>query len=178
MTGPLFEQPRYPSYLNHSLAASRNPTLLPLFVSDQVDQQRVDGGSIHVADAGRRTGLLAGWGCLSACLFASLLLVLAHFDAVELPGCGAVSDCARAAESRWGTLPGTDWPLAFVGVAYFQALLAAFIYGGVRLPRLLRATVGIGAVVSVLLIVVMLIEGYVCGYCLSVHVLNIAFAVG
>jgi predicted DsbA family dithiol-disulfide isomerase/uncharacterized membrane protein len=111
-------------------------------------------------------------------MFAALLLVLAHFDTIELPGCGTASDCTRAAASRWGKLPGTEWPLSFVGFAYFQAIAATFLYGGGRSPKLLRVIVGIGAAISVLLTVAMFVEGYLCGYCLTIHVLNIAFALG
>jgi protein-disulfide isomerase len=115
---------------------------------------------------------------LSACLILALLLVLAHFEAVELPGCGTVSDCTRAAHSRWGKLPGTDWPLSFVGFGYFQALLATSIYSRGRLPNVLRGLVVLGAVMSVALTAVMFAEGYVCGYCLAIHGLNITFAIG
>ncbi len=115
---------------------------------------------------------------LAVCTSLALVLALAHVNAVELPGCGTVSDCTRAAESRWGRIPGTDWPLAFVGFAYFQALTAAFIYSGGRLTAMLRAIVLMGAVVSAVLIAVMFVNGYVCGYCLTIHVLNMAFAVG
>jgi protein-disulfide isomerase len=115
---------------------------------------------------------------LFASLIASLLMVLAHIESAELPGCGAGSDCTRATVSGWGKLPGTKWPLSFVGFAYFQALLAAFIYSGGSLPTWLWATVRVSAMVSALLIGVMLVEGYVCAYCLTIHVLNIAFVVG
>jgi uncharacterized membrane protein len=111
-------------------------------------------------------------------MFAALGLVLAHFDTIELPGCGTASDCTRATVSRWGRVPGTEWPLSFLGFAYFQALLAAFIYGGGRLPILLRAVLVVGAIVSMVLIAIMFVEGYVCEYCLAIHVLNITFAIG
>jgi protein-disulfide isomerase/uncharacterized membrane protein len=115
---------------------------------------------------------------LTGCLGAALMLVLAHFGAVELPGCGMASDCTRAAGSRWGRLPGSEWPLSFLGIAYFQALLAAFIYGGGRMPGWLRGFVAAGAGVSMVLIGVMFREGYFCGYCLVIHALNITFAIG
>lgn len=121
---------------------------------------------------------LIGSVALSACLFATLLLVLAHFEAIELPGCGTASDCTRAAEGRWGKLPGTVWPLSFVGFAYFQALTAAFVHSGGRLPIVLRVAIGLGAAISVLLVGVMIAESYFCGYCLAVHLLNVLFAVG
>jgi protein-disulfide isomerase len=130
------------------------------------------------AGAQPRMGFVLGLPALLTCMFAALLLVLAHFNAVDLPGCGTASDCTQAAASRWGRLPGTDWPLSFVGFAYFQALAAAYVFSVGRLPAALPAVVGLGAVVSALLTAVMLVEGIVCGYCLTIHVLNIAFAVG
>jgi protein-disulfide isomerase/uncharacterized membrane protein len=115
---------------------------------------------------------------LTACLIAALLLVLAHFGSVTLPGCGSASACARAAESGWGLVPGTKWPLSFLGFAYFQALVAAYIYAGGRLPVWLRAAIAIGAIASILLTPVMFREDYLCGYCLTIHALNITFAFG
>jgi protein-disulfide isomerase len=105
-------------------------------------------------------------------------MALAHIEVAELPGCGAESDCTQAAESRWGKVPGTDWSLSFLGFAYFQSLLAAVIYSGGRLPRMLRAVVAAGTAVSALLIVVMIVGRIFCGYCLAIHLLNISFAAG
>jgi protein-disulfide isomerase/uncharacterized membrane protein len=124
------------------------------------------------------TRLIIGVIVLTSCMFAALGLVLAQFEVVQLPGCGTASDCTRAAESRWGKLPGTEWPLSFLGFAYFQALVAAFICGGGRMPAWLRGIVVAGAGVSTVLIGVMLLEGYLCNYCLAVHALNIVFAIG
>jgi protein-disulfide isomerase/uncharacterized membrane protein len=115
---------------------------------------------------------------LGVSLVLSLWMVLDHLEVAELPGCGIGSNCTQAAESRWGKVPGTDWPLSFVGFAYFQSLLAAFLYSGGRLPKTLRAVVATGAAVSAFFIVVMIAERLFCGYCLAIHVLNISFAVG
>lgn len=116
--------------------------------------------------------------CLAGAMIASLMLVLAHFEAVELPGCGSVSDCTRAASGRWGSVPGTSWPLSFVGFAYFQALAAALLVGGGRLPSFLRGVLILSGVVSLPLVGVMLVEGYLCGYCLTIHICNLLLVVG
>ncbi|MGI9427295.1 MAG: DsbA family protein, partial [Bythopirellula sp.] len=126
----------------------------------------------------RRAAYLLGVVLLSGCLGASFLLVLERFDQLELLGCGHQSDCAEAASSAWGTVPGAAWPLSFVGFAYFQALTAAFIYTGGQLPLALRWIVGLGAAISALLTVVMFAEGYVCLYCLTIHGMNLSFAAG
>lgn len=151
------------------------------FAPGRIDPQEVAPVLADEAQPGRSTGqinLVAGGVCLSACMLAALLLVLAHFNAIELPGCGTASDCSRASEGRWGKLPGTNWPLSFVGFAYFQALVAAYIYSGGRLPGALRLAASLGAAVSVLLVGVMIVESYLCDYCLAVHLLNVLFAVG
>jgi uncharacterized membrane protein len=114
---------------------------------------------------------------LSGCLIVSLLLVLAHFGAVALPGCSTASGCTQAAETRWGKLPGTEWPLSFLGFAFFQGVVAAFICNRGRLPLWLRAIVGFGAIISMLLTAVMFRGGYVCSYCLAIHILNITVRV-
>ena len=128
--------------------------------------------------APRRAAYLFGAVLLSGSLVASFLLVLERFDRLELLGCGHQSDCAEAASSAWGTVPGAAWPLSFVGFAYFQALTAAFIYTGGQLPLALRWIVGLGAAISALLSVVMFAEGYICLYCLTIHGLNLSFAAG
>jgi protein-disulfide isomerase len=43
---------------------------------------------------------------------------------------------------------------------------------------LLRAAVAVGAGASILLTIAMFVEGSLCGYCLAIHVLNLAFAIG
>ncbi len=128
--------------------------------------------------APRRAAYLLGTVLLSGCLGVSFLLVLERFDRLELLGCGQQSDCAEAASSAWAAVPGADWPLSFVGFAYFQALTVAFIYTGGLLPRALRWIVGLGAAISALLTVVMFAQGYVCLYCLTIHGLNLSFATG
>jgi protein-disulfide isomerase len=133
---------------------------------------------IHAGSRSGRIGTLAGAISLLACVFLALLLVLAHLNTIDLPGCGTASDCTRAAASRWGRLPGTDWPLSFVGFAYFQALAAAYVFGAGRLPAALRLIVAVGTLVSAMLAGVMFVQGYVCGYCLAIHGVNIVFAVG
>lgn len=112
---------------------------------------------------------------LVVALLLSLGMALAQLETVELPGCGSVSDCTQAAESRWGKVPGIEWPLSFVGFAFFQAVAAALLIGGGHLPRTMRRLLIVGAIVSVLLIGVMARNGYLCGYCLIIHLANLAF---
>ncbi len=123
-----------------------------------------------------RKMFLTGLALLTAALAASLLLVLQHFDAAALPGCGAESDCTAAAESAWGSLPVVDWPVSFLGFAYFQALWAAWWLGGGSLSRPLRWLVRLGAAGSLLFVAVMFRQGHLCPYCVAVHAGNLLFA--
>ena len=117
---------------------------------------------------------LVGRVCLAVCLFTSLAMAIAELESVELPGCGLDSNCARATHGRWGKFPGTDWPLSFVGFAYFQSLAATLLRGQGERSKLLRVTLFAGGAVSLALVAVMTSGGYVCGYCLTIHVSNLA----
>lgn len=119
--------------------------------------------------------LIAGIVLLLIATGSSMMLVIASLSAMALPGCGEGSGCAEAANSVWGRLPGVGWPLSSVGAAYFTGLLVAFIVSKGRLPEALRMIVRLGTLGSVVLIVVMFTNGYVCKYCLAVHVANLAF---
>jgi protein-disulfide isomerase len=101
-------------------------------------------------------------------------MAIAELESIELPGCGLDSNCARATHGRWGKLPGTDWPLSFVGFAYFQSLAATFLLGNGMRPMLVRITLFAGGAASLALVAVMVSGGYVCGYCLTIHVFNLA----
>jgi len=116
-----------------------------------------------------------GLGGLGLSIVAALLLVLEHFNALSLPGCGPGSACARAAASVWGKLPLSGWPVSAIGLAYFAGLAAAWITARGAIEGLLLAVVRAGAVISVFYIVVMIAGGYACAYCLAVHVGNFVF---
>jgi protein-disulfide isomerase/uncharacterized membrane protein len=120
---------------------------------------------------------LVGRVCLAVCLFTSLAMAIAELESVELPGCGLDSNCARATHGRWGKFPGTDWPLSFVGFAYFQSLAAMFLLGNGMRAMLLRVTLFAGGVASLALVAVMVSGGYICGYCLTIHVSNLVLIV-
>lgn len=120
---------------------------------------------------------IAGGFALLLALGASGLLVLEHLGGLQLPGCGADSPCGRATASVWGRVPGTTWPTASVGLAYFAALAAAWGVGGGRMVQPIRWLVRLGGVASIGLTVVMFAGGYLCPYCLAVHVGNMAFCI-
>ncbi|MCK4303839.1 MAG: thioredoxin domain-containing protein [Candidatus Eisenbacteria sp.] len=119
--------------------------------------------------------VLAGIAFLVVSLVSSLLLALGHFGALSVPGCGANSPCAEAAASTWGKIPVIDWPVAFLGFAYFAGVFAAYLgmVGGVT--SVFRAVVSMGALISLGFMLVILIEGYNCTYCIISHAGNFAF---
>lgn len=117
-------------------------------------------------------GLAAGVSALM-----SLLLVLEHLGGMALPGCGEGSACAKAAESAWGKIPlgGFEWPVSYVGLAYFLAMLVAWVATRGLLPSAMRWVVRIGALVSLFYCALMVGKSMICAYCIGAHIGNLAF---
>ena len=120
-------------------------------------------------------GFAVGLLALALATGGSAALSIGRLVGARLPGCGAESACDEAARSSWGSLPWLGWPLAFVGSAWFAALLAAFVRGRGALPRGLLVAARSGGAVSLLLTVVMLAGDLLCPYCLLVHAANLVF---
>jgi predicted DsbA family dithiol-disulfide isomerase/uncharacterized membrane protein len=106
---------------------------------------------------------------------ASLLMALEHLVGLSLPGCGAGSACARAAASVWGRIPILEWPISYIGLAYFAGVAAAWVRTRGRLGGVARAILVAGAGLSVLYLGVMFGKGMVCRYCLATHAGNLGF---
>ncbi len=106
---------------------------------------------------------------------ASVVLVIHHFDAIELPGCGRESACAALADSVWGRVPGLNWPVSHVGAAYFLAALVGWMASAGALGPLLRGIVRLGAGLSLMYVIVMLVRGQWCPWCAWAHGANLAF---
>ena len=70
-----------------------------------------------------------------------------------------------------------DWPVAFIGLAYFTSLLLAWISaknaGGI--PWIIKNMVRVGAVLSAMFIVVMAYNKSFCPYCAAIHLANFGF---
>ena len=109
--------------------------------------------------------------------FMSLLLVLEHLGGMSLPGCGAGSPCAQAANSVWGKikLGGFEWPVSYLGLAYFLAALATWVASRGVVPQAFRYLVRVGAVVSLGFCAIIVAKWMVCPYCLAAHAGNFAF---
>lgn len=118
---------------------------------------------------------VAGFVLLAIAIAASGALVWQHFGGADLPGCGADSACGKATGSAWGRLPLFNWPVSFVGLAYFIGLAAAWTGVPSRGFGLLPWIARLGALFSILYIVVMLAGQMVCPYCLVAHVANFGF---
>jgi protein-disulfide isomerase/uncharacterized membrane protein len=116
-----------------------------------------------------------GVALILICVVTSLALALEHITGLSLPGCGEGSPCAQAAASVWGKIPYLNWPASYVGVAYFLAVLAAWL--GIRRgsARGLRYVVRFGVLISLGFVAIMLVEQYVCSYCLLTHIANFLF---
>jgi protein-disulfide isomerase len=133
--------------------------------------------TIRESDTTNNTGrILIGGLLLLLALAASLALSLQHFARLELPGCGPGSDCAKAAASVWGSIPGINYPVSLVGLAYFAAVLAAWITAHGRISGLLRIIILLGGVISLGYIAVMAAERLWCSYCTTAQLANLAFA--
>lgn len=115
----------------------------------------------------------AGVLLLTAAIGSAAIMALGHLNAITIPGCGKGSACDQAASGPFGKIPGIGWPVSFLGVAYFAALLAAWLLSPRGLPRLLQLVLRCGAVLSIFYIGVMLFNGYLCKYCLGVHAANL-----
>ncbi|MBU0617116.1 MAG: thioredoxin domain-containing protein, partial [Planctomycetes bacterium] len=117
------------------------------------------------------------WGIVLLAVSAamSLMLVLEHLSGLSLPGCGEGSACAEAAASVWGKVPYVDWPVSFLGSAYFLGLLVVWLTLRRGVPAGVRYLVRFGALISVAFVVIMIVEGHLCQYCVAIHAGNLVF---
>lgn len=126
----------------------------------------------------RRTFWLGcAWLILS--IAAALILAGKNLEIIQAPGCGAGGGCEQAAASIWAKVPLINWPVSFLGLAYFVALASAWTAarrsGG--LSKRSKYFVRLGAALSVMFVAAMIAGGYLCWYCLAVHIGNLGFLV-
>lgn len=120
---------------------------------------------------------IAGLVLLAVAVFASGMLVWQHFSGASLPGCGEGSPCAQATGSAWGKLPLIDWPVSFVGLAYFIAMMVGWWSARRGELGILPWIARLGAVVSVLFVGVMVWHRMLCPYCIVSHLGNLGFLI-
>lgn len=141
-------------------------------------------------DAGRApTGLryLLGILLLGAAVASTIVLVLGHFDATAMPGCGKGAGCAEAAASVFGKVPigkldptgslaaDAVWPVSFLGCAYFSGLFVAWLMCRRGVSKSFRWVVRFGVLVSLFFIGVIFTKDLICIWCLGAHVSNLLF---
>jgi uncharacterized membrane protein len=119
----------------------------------------------------------AGWLALlfaAVGFVASAMLVLEHFGAMSLPGCGVGSACAAAAASVWGKVLGI--PLSFIGLAHFVAVGVIIIITRGRVATPILWGVRIAAMLSLVYAGIAIGANLLCVYCLVVHGSNVLLA--
>lgn len=110
-------------------------------------------------------GLLVAFG-------ATGVLVLSALGLSEtLPGCGPDSGCAQLTSSVWSALPLINWPVSFIGFAYFSGLIVAWIWS--RPSPSLLWLMRCGIIISVGFVIVMAMEQAICRWCLAAHIGNL-----
>lgn len=162
---------------NRDVQRRKRPTQTP---TDPPSDQRGERPGIATAR------FVAGLCALLAGLASTAVLALDHLPTFTAPGCGTESACATAQASVFGYVPftggadGGGWPVAFAGLAYVVAMLAAWIASKpVGVTAALRWMARLGAIASlgyVGLIVwkVAQDEKFLCPYCVAAHLANFA----
>jgi protein-disulfide isomerase/uncharacterized membrane protein len=123
-----------------------------------------------------KTSRILGWICLLLAWLSCLMLVIQYFGGLALPGCGVESACASLARSPFGNVPVLDWPVSFLGLAWFSALLALWLTPPGK-PSLLKLATRCAAAASLGWIGVMVWKAEWCAYCLAVHIANLVFTI-
>jgi len=117
---------------------------------------------------------IGGTVCLLVAVAAAGALAAGELGA-RVPGCGLESPCERAAASAWGSVPGIGWPVAFLGLAWFGGLLAAWLRRGRLDGTILRLLSLAGGAVSLVYLGRIVGAGPWCPYCLAAHAGHLGF---
>ena len=93
-----------------------------------------------------------------------------------LPGCGPESGCGVVTGTAWGRIPGLQWPVSYVGFAYFIGMIVPWSTHAFRgTPNGLRWIARLGVLCSFGFLVIMVSMDSFCEYCIVSHVANIVF---
>lgn len=131
-------------------------------------------------ESGQRPLSMSWWvGCALLCgaIAFSGLLVLKRLGFIDqsLPGCGPGSACDKITSGPFGSIPWVDWPVSFIGLAWFVGLLVVWILARGGLSTIARWLVRLGALGSLGFVLIMVAEGAICPYCLATHLCNFGF---
>ncbi len=102
-------------------------------------------------------------------------LVVEHLGGIAVPGCGDGGPCQEAAKSIWGKVPLVNWPVSNLGLAYFAAMLIAWLVGRGRLSGAVVRCGLFGGLISLFYMGVVLIAKLHCPYCIASHIANFVF---
>ncbi len=106
------------------------------------------------------------------------ILAFHHLKVMAAPGCGAGSPCDLAARSEWAMVPpSVGMPVAFIGLAYSIAMLAALLVAKPPYPRPLGWIARAAAIGSLVYFGIMLGAKMMCSYCTAYHTAAIALAI-
>lgn len=121
-------------------------------------------------------GTILGTGFFILAATMSFLLVLEHISGWSLPGCGAESACEQATQSFWGKvqLGDFEWPVSFLGLAYFSAAAVTWLIVRGQPAALVRNIVRLGALGSLFFGVIIVVKWLFCPYCIGAHLGNFA----
>lgn len=111
--------------------------------------------------------------CLTG-LAASTALVLKHFGAVSLPGCGTGGGCDAASASIWGSIYGV--PVSIIGTAHFLAMLTIVVLNKGRVSNIVVWGMRLAAAVSLIYVGIALGANLICSYCIAIHIANVLLA--
>lgn len=128
-----------------------------------------------VVDPKSGTLFIIGLICLLVAIGSSGMLSAYHLGGISLPGCGAGSACDAATNSKWGKIPGIDWPMSFLGFSYFVGAIVAWLLARGGIPTLMRWVVRLGALGSLGFMLIIIFGDYHCQYCLASHGGNFGF---
>jgi len=108
---------------------------------------------------------------------ASFVLAAATLRKGSIPGCGPGSGCDAAANSPFAKVPALGWPVSYIALAYFLAVLTVWLLQPRGLSRsgpaawLLR----VGALASFAFILIAFKFDLLCQYCLVANAANLLF---
>ncbi|MEE2906241.1 MAG: thioredoxin domain-containing protein [Planctomycetota bacterium] len=94
---------------------------------------------------------------------------------ITLPGCGEQSACGDLSRGFFGSVPGIGWPTSYLGFTYFIAMLVAWSACWPGVPSIILWIGRLGALFSLLFMIVIFVEWKLCPYCITAHVANFGF---
>lgn len=143
--------------------------------------KKTQGGSkatSTTASTGAMATPMFGLGVLllGAAVVTTLVLSLSYIPGFVPPGCGEGGGCGKLKDHVASRVPGVNWPVAYVGLAYFAAALTVWLRsrkGGLHPMAVWVAR--LGGLASAAYIVIMLQAGTICEWCLATHIINLVF---